>query len=574
MKVKIICFICCVALMLNGCGISKIADSLGNKQEGDITEALSKVKVNESKIPEPSPAEKEQTASPTKETMPSENQSSKLPAAIDFSNTAQSSFEDSGILALVLSDADSAAFLALQESAMQYDFSARWNRGLELDKIIIAAQKDLTLSFESVYYEPSYDAFFEDNCLATTALKKGESILFSAYLTDGIPDFRVSVFAGGDMKYAWYNTYDGMGNNTPFSITADLADAEVVSYDSSIVNMAGAMVMSSLMVEGFDNYLCESIRHAITLDMDLFYGDENVDIPESIMAFYQQAMFPTVYPDELPEFPDDVFAFDPDSKTYNMAPLLYGDIASWKCVGISNNTDGNDCNIFIDAYYPDMFGEHTYSHYKIVFENNSKVLSETPFAYEVSEVSYIDLDDNYSLYYDFMETDEWKFANGEGSENGFIDDSFEYVDYILVDVDNNGVEELWVESSEWNPMFPHSVSGLYTIINGEVIRVISGYETGGSIGGNKLKLFYDTFTDSYVPTLQGHIGGFGGSAVYCAFYKYNGPKAEEIVHIMEETINDITTYYIDGEKCSEEDYREMSARFTEPEYDQYIFPEY
>ena len=572
MKIKIICFICCISLMLNGCGISKIAENLGNKQD-DLAGAFSDIKIAENKPPEsPAPAK---TAQPINESASSaENQPLKLPSAIGSSNASQSSFENGDKLALVLADASSEEFQRYAQEATRYDFHSFWgNKPDALDEIIIVAQMDMAISFESVYFEPS--SFFKGENLMGTFLKEGESIIFEAYLTESIPDFRIFAFAGGDMKSYWYNSYYGPGEHSRYYMVAGSVSGDVISYNSSLVNMAGAMATVSAMVEGFDAYIWESIRYALTLDMDL-YDDENIVIAKSIIEFYKQAINPYDYPDAFPELYDNDYFYTPHShsETYVMAPLLFGDIASWKCVGIDKNIDGNGYSVFIDVYSPDWDGEYSYSHYEVVFENNSRTLPDTPFAYEVSAVRWINIDDDYMPYYEFMETDEWKKYIGMNG-NEYVLDEAEYYEYILVDIDSNGTKELWIESNIGGSFFPLSVSSLYTITkNGEVEKILSAHETGGSIGGTKIAFAYDMLTDSHVIDLHGHVGGFGGDAFNHTYYSFNNNIAEEIVAISILEMNNTTTYSIDGEDCSEGDFYQIVERFTQPIYDQYIFPEY
>jgi len=568
MKLKLICLICSAALILNGCGIGEIAEALNNKK--DTATVISEVKADESKeTATPSP-EKSETPK-ERETPPKEAATLTLPSAINAPlNTYQNNFEDNGNLICIVNNPDSDEFKSFSGNAMLYDFSDFWDNGLQLDEIIFVAERDLTLSFESVYYEPGYGEFFTDRVLESTALEKGQSVIIIAYLTEGIPDFRISAFAGGDMKGEWYNSYDGSGENASDYIEAFAEISEIVNYNSAVVNMAGAAAMVTALEIDEEFYHWEAIGYALTLDGDLYSIDGAFPVPESIMASYQATMFPYINLHEFPNHPAEYISYD--GFAYYMPPLLYGDFASWRCVGIDNNIGGNGCSIFIDVFSPEVFEGDGYSHYEIVFEDN-KASGSTPFAYQLKDIKCLDNDKFFAAYYDFMRSDEWKKVEfGEG--DSYIDEELEYVEYILVDIDANGSKELWFESKAWGSIYPHGASGIYSVDkNGEVIKIISGYETGGSIGGDRVSLVYDTFADSYAIALNGHVGGFGGTAAYYIYYKYDGSTVEGITGLMESTINDITNYSIDDEECSREEFDELSLRFSAPEYDQYIFPE-
>jgi len=577
----IICFISCFALILSGCTKSIAENNLGDKL-ANVNQNVSENKADNNKAAEPPAAKAE------KETEEAKAQSPKLPQAIKVSaNPAD--IPEGELVMTVLTDPDSDEFKAHAKNALRhdpsgkvFDFSEIWYDRAVLEDIIFIAERDLILSFENVYFEPGYYMLLKYMGLSTLNLKKGQSVCVPVYLTEGTPDFRAFAFAGGDMSGNWYNSYDGSGENTHIAITADPINSGVVNYKSATVNLAAALIMSMNLNETYEYYAWGAIAHAITMDMGLYFGDEEVVIPAAMVDFYRKAMFPDVELSDFPKAPDLFMKFDAGSQTYTMDPFLYGDVASWKCVGIDNNIGGDGCSVLIDIYcpeiiemyYPDEPERDGYIRCGIVFGDNSSGLDGNPFAYQIEEIIWMEDDENYRPYYEFMRSDEWKkYMAGDG--NTYIDEELEYLEYILVDIDGNGIKELWLKSKVWGSIFPHSISGIYTISeNGTVEKIISGYETGGSIGGDWVDIAYDSETDSYLPALHGHVGGFGGNGTYDVYYTIGGFSAGIIIaDVRQETINDITAYYIYEEECSEEEFYERLSRFTVPEYDQYIFPE-
>lgn len=58
--------------------------------------------------------------------------------------------------------------------------------------------------------------------------------------------------------------------------------------------------------------------------------------------------------------------------------------------------------------------------------------------------------------------------------------------------------------------FPESYSGLFIFRDGQVEQLISGYECGGSLGGDYVCFLYDREEDTWKPGTWGNWGGFGG----------------------------------------------------------------
>lgn len=76
-----------------------------------------------------------------------------------------------------------------------------------------------------------------------------------------------------------------------------------------------------------------------------------------------------------------------------------------------------------------------------------------------------------------------------------------------------GAPVLYVYASSWIPgNFPESYSGLYGLWDGSVETLATGYQCGGSSGGDHVCFWYDKETSERKPGVEGYFGGFGGTA--------------------------------------------------------------
>lgn len=77
----------------------------------------------------------------------------------------------------------------------------------------------------------------------------------------------------------------------------------------------------------------------------------------------------------------------------------------------------------------------------------------------------------------------------------------------------------------WN--FPLSSSAVFELQDGGAVRVLSGFECGGSDRGDYAVLWYDKETGCVLPGLNGGWGGFGGFAYGGYIYSSDGTGFEE-----------------------------------------------
>ena len=112
-------------------------------------------------------------------------------------------------------------------------------------------------------------------------------------------------------------------------------------------------------------------------------------------------------------------------------------------------------------------------------------------------------------------------------------------------------------------------SGFFTCQGGEVVCLVSGYDGGGSGGGDSAKLFYDNEEGKLLP---GQCGGYkcgsaywGNRDIYDFIDGECSPKVifyEESKYPYPEGGMPTELYYVNGEETTEEHYRELRNRYS------------
>ena len=165
------------------------------------------------------------------------------------------------------------------------------------------------------------------------------------------------------------------------------------------------------------------------------------------------------------------------------------------------------------------------------------------------------------LYEAFLASKQWKLM--EDGAGDLVEWDFELTAHKIFDFDGDGVDELWLEASE--PGGFDKFSGFYAIEDAQVKELLSGYITGGSIGGDEVAMFYDTQTKQHLVSVVGYAGGFGGNASYGTYYEYKNGHLREVLDLkLESLFEREPVYEIDGEQVTEAEYNQALARMTEP----------
>lgn len=129
---------------------------------------------------------------------------------------------------------------------------------------------------------------------------------------------------------------------------------------------------------------------------------------------------------------------------------------------------------------------------------------------------------------------------------------YERVCYKLYRIGEEKV--LYFHAAPWKQaIFPESCSGLFTVRDGEVKQLLSGYECGGSMRGDYVCFVYDREEDTWKPGIWGCMGGFGGFLTYREVYTLQDGEATQEVSV--------SCYNHSVYDCDEEDLVENAELF-------------
>lgn len=188
------------------------------------------------------------------------------------------------------------------------------------------------------------------------------------------------------------------------------------------------------------------------------------------------------------------------------------------------------------------------------------------------------------MYTAFLESGDWAVIPNMQA-GGYLtinpDGLFEITGTSILDFDGDGVLDLWfrAESVRRRCRFTNSavITGFATIVDGEVVQLLHGYITGGSIGGTFVTARFNTETSEHL-IMRGYFsGGWGGRSSGANLYSmHNGELTLEYWferrHYME-TIHEEAKelFWVNGEEVSEDDYNQFTSRFEWPSDDALIW---
>ena len=195
----------------------------------------------------------------------------------------------------------------------------------------------------------------------------------------------------------------------------------------------------------------------------------------------------------------------------------------------------------------------------------------------------------YALYTAFLESDDWVWVNCPQSGE-FININnaghYEITGKKILDFDGDGVLDLWFMAESINRTNDfisvivrngtEVISGFATIVDGEVVLLIKGYVTGGSIGGTFVSSAYNQRTSKHVIKYQGHAGGFGGRANWARYYSMQNGELTQLYSIWHEYYwateqrQTEETFAVNGEDVSEEFFMQIARNFIAPVDEYYI----
>jgi len=214
-------------------------------------------------------------------------------------------------------------------------------------------------------------------------------------------------------------------------------------------------------------------------------------------------------------------------------------------------------------------------------ENSTEDILKTP------EVITFDIEqpDVNKVYLTYMESNAWAWLpHPEESRQELLnyneDGRYKVIAYRILDFDGDGLLDLWlwaIDDESKGCSYTPSISGFYSIMDGKVERLLSGYFSGGSIGGDFITVKYNLETSEHVLVLYGVWGGFGGRAKTERYYSMQNGKLTEldslwyVYYWATESREEEEKYEVNYEPVSEEVYNQIAAKYTTPVDDQYIF---
>jgi len=102
--------------------------------------------------------------------------------------------------------------------------------------------------------------------------------------------------------------------------------------------------------------------------------------------------------------------------------------------------------------------------------------------------------------------------------------------FKLYDMDGSGVPILYFDAEPYVQLgFLESYSGFFAIDGDGVNALMTGYECGGSMGGNLASCYWDLDNSKIALGVSDHWGGFGGFLDGDTIYNYKNGAANEVV---------------------------------------------
>ncbi len=207
----------------------------------------------------------------------------------------------------------------------------------------------------------------------------------------------------------------------------------------------------------------------------------------------------------------------------------------------------------------------------------------------------------YNIIYDkYINSNEWKKVKQENKTYDI--DSVEIDFYKIYDFNNDGIPEFWyiARESDYDVEGGIELSGFCTIVDNNVKVLLTGYRSGGTIGGDSIKMYFDEETSHHVIGLTGYASGFGGKTSWAEYYTLKDASLNQLTHLsqisqMEDEYEDselkdpslyyvekeapfessdaqsyITIYKVNNKQVTKEDFNKVKSRFVKPKDKNFI----
>ena len=158
-------------------------------------------------------------------------------------------------------------------------------------------------------------------------------------------------------------------------------------------------------------------------------------------------------------------------------------------------------------------------------------------------------------------------------------------DRLIFDFDDDGVRDLWFravldERAFESPRWSNSITGFATIKDDEVVLLLSGYTSGGSIGGDFITFGYDQKTSEYVIVVNRFTGGFGGTHNGGSIYSMQNGELTRLYSFdyiffwgnhLSGNEEDEHVFKVNGEDVCEEVYYALISRFFRIHIEEWVY---
>ena len=269
---------------------------------------------------------------------------------------------------LIIPATEAEIYAELGAKANDIYIGDRWSE-LEKDIFLLVPMKDnLNLRLDVVSFNDKSYELNEIKVLQNLEINTNESYKLEVFITESIPDLRLTVEHGGKMA-EWFNQYNGVGDGVSF-IGSEPAKLYKIDEFENLISLSAALATSKhILPEWYedDSAFWQTIAHAITIDTAADYGD-TITIGEDEFYEYIEAIFPgmTMWPELVPQI-----VYDESSASYEIEPCLYGDYTFWEHVYTDVNEDGSGCTMLIELWFPDESADIPV-YYNVKWSNASK----------------------------------------------------------------------------------------------------------------------------------------------------------------------------------------------------------
>ena len=368
MRIKAICLLLSLLLLLGGCSAKETASAITGL------------------LPPPTTATAPTQPVAKPQTLPALLPGTKPPAAEPVSGAVQELINDAGeeVFFAVLSNPDSARYRAMGQP--QREVEAVFAGDIMPNTVLLVPLQDgVRIVVEEMIYNPYLSWAEGAQVFAEFAGKVGEHYALTAVLREGVPNVRVRVEKDGKTA-VWMCTYDGRGDRDVDYLQSE-AEAMLFEEFTMARGLSGVAAGAAVSMADWDEAFWVAIAAAITQTSDsdcVTYENDKIILSEERFFQYIEALFPRMT--MWPELPDSITRRDTDN-TYAVTPYYdnSGDVA-WEMIGGEYYDDSGMITIEVTCPRVDAFPITV----KVLWEANADRGENDPFAYRIVEIAIVE----------------------------------------------------------------------------------------------------------------------------------------------------------------------------------------